>query len=189
MRGAPNFHQWPDPVDGMWKINLLRWLGQEMKIDILVETGSCEGVTPFNLKSDFRAIYTIELHDGLYEGARKWLEPYKNVRCYHGSSRTLLESILLNDAPEGPVIFWLDAHSSGPHTADDGNPLPDEVGIITRLRPDAIIVVDDMMNLDSFLGQMSDVDLAGWQVEYRTGEIVMHRIGRYKIPPFERIEI
>ena len=59
MRGAPGFKQWPDPVDGMWKIELLRYLGKVFDLSILVETGTCEGVTPFFLHDDFRDIYTI----------------------------------------------------------------------------------------------------------------------------------
>lgn len=185
MRGAPNFRAWPDPVDGMWKINLLRWLHQVTYIDVLVETGTCEGVTPFNLKSDFKLIYTVELHDGLFAGAQRWLAPYKHIHCYHDSSRTALGRIL-KDVPEGPVLFWLDAHSSGPHTADDGNPLPDELRIITALRPDALIVIDDMIGLDSFFGQVESVDLKDWHVEYRTGEIVLYQHDRYQIPEFEQ---
>ena len=44
MKDAPNFKQWPDSVDGLWKIELLRWLRYETGVDILVETGTCEGV-------------------------------------------------------------------------------------------------------------------------------------------------
>ena len=186
MKGAPNFIKWPDSVDGMWKINLLRWLGREMKIDTLVETGTCEGVTPFNLKDDFKSIYTIELHDGLFSGAERWLAPYNHIKCFHGSSRTMLRSIIgANQLMFEPVLFWLDAHSSGPHTADDGDPLSDELRVITALCPNALIVIDDMRGLDEFTGQVSSVDLTGWHVEYRTGEIVLHREGRYAVPAFE----
>lgn len=185
MKGAPNFTKWPDPVDGMWKINLLRWLCSETGVDVLVETGTCEGVTPFNLKDDFREIHTIELHDGLYEGARKWLAPYEHIHCYHGSSKVLLDSILLHKVPFGPVIFWLDAHSSGPHTADDGNPLPIEVDTILKCRPDGIIVIDDQMGLDQFMGQMTGIDLSDFKVEFRTGEILIYDPSLYSIPAFE----
>lgn len=184
MKGAPGFSKWPDAVDGMWKISLLRWLGREMKIETLIETGTCEGVTPFNLKDDFKEIHTIELHNGLYEGARRWLAPYKHVYCYHGSSRMMLRHILSDLHPQ-PILFWLDAHSSGPHTADDGNPLPDEVRVITALCPEALIVIDDQMGYDQFVGQMTDVDISGWTAEFRTGEILIYRPERYTIPPFE----
>lgn len=185
MRGAPNFTKWPDSVDGQWKIELLRWLRQTTGIDVLVETGTCEGVTPFNLKHDFREIHTIELHDGLYESASRWLAPYAHIHCNHGSSRTMLASMLRDDVPPGPILCWLDAHSSGPHTANDGDPLSDELRVIIALRPDALIVIDDAMGLDQFIGQVSSVNLDGWHVEYRTGEIVLYQEGRYNIPPFE----
>jgi len=190
MRGAPNFRAWPDAVDGRWKWEFLRWLGSITGIKTLVETGTCEGVTPFNLKGDFDRIYTIELHDGLFEGAQRWLAPYKHVRCYHGSSRTILErviddAIVDNGVGSCPILFWLDAHSSGPHTANDGDPLSDELRTITKYAENGLIVIDDMMGLDQFRGQVSSVDLIDWHVEYRTGEIVLHREGRYAIPPFK----
>jgi hypothetical protein len=186
MKGAPGFTAWPDSVDGMWKIELLRWLGKAFGIKTLVETGTCEGITPFNLHNDFEQIFTIELHDGLFENARQRLAPFSNVKLYHGSSRTELDKVL-NDVPEGPTLFWLDAHSSGPHTANDGDPLPDELLVIARRCPKALIVIDDMRGLGEFWGQVWSVStkLEGWTAEYRTGEIILYQDKYYSIPPFE----
>jgi hypothetical protein len=185
MKAAPHFVKWPDPVHGMWKIDLLDWLGKITGLKTLIETGTCEGVTPFFLRNDFEAIHTLELHDGLFQTSVERLRLYPHIHCYHGSSRTMLEPLLENTVPAGPLLFWLDAHSSGPHTANDGNPLPDELRVITKLRPESVIVIDDMMGLNEFLGQVGDVDLSDWQIEYRTGEIVMHKKGLYNIPAFE----
>ena len=51
-KGAPNFKQWPDSVDGVWKIEFLRWLGKITGIQTLIETGTCQGVTPWNLQNN-----------------------------------------------------------------------------------------------------------------------------------------
>jgi hypothetical protein len=195
MRGAPNFKQWPDAVDGKWKWELLRWLRYETGVDILVETGTCEGVTPYNLHNDFKEIHTIELHQGLYENAHERLRDFPNVFQYLGSSKEALEKVLLWHVPAGPVMFWLDAHSSGPHTADDGDPLPFELKTIMRLRPDALIVIDDMHCVDfcepdpvtgkTYI-ESNGLDFSGWKREFRTGELIIYKEGRYKIPEFEQ---
>ena len=180
MIGAPGFKQWPDAVNGEWKLSLLRWLQGITGIDILCESGTCEGITPARLQDCFREIHTIELHPGLYENARNRLKDFPHVKQYFGSSRKLFAPILEKLGPQ-PIMFWLDAHSSGPHTADDGDVLPEEIAIITRLCPDALIVIDDMK--DAFLH--AELDPPGWHREFRTGEILMFKSGRYKIPPFE----
>jgi hypothetical protein len=183
-KGAPGFKQWPDAVDGNWKIELLRYLGSVTGISTLVETGTCEGVTPWNLQNDFKEIYTVELHDGLYQESRKRLDGIPNVHLFHDSSPNFLKSILMKIPPSIALLFWLDAHSSGPHTADAGDVLPEEIKTITSICPDALIVVDDMMGLDQFTGQIGGIP-EGWHAEYRTGEIIMHQIGRFRIPEFE----
>ena len=184
MRGAPGFKTWPDPVDGRWKWELLRWIGKETGITTLFETGTCEGVTPYELRNDFNPIYTIELHPGLYEVARQRLSPFPWIHRYFGSSKSQLRAILERDVRPGPVLFWLDAHGSGPHTADDGDPLPDELDAIFSLRPDALVVIDDMRGHSEFMNSYGQ-HVDGLSVEYRTGEIILHRIGAYEIPKFE----
>lgn len=184
MKGAPNFRQWPDAVDGIWKQELLIWLSQVTGIRTLIETGTCEGSTPAAIHQHFSDIYTVELHDGLYETSRQRLASISNVHLYHDSSPSFLRNLLPIISPEVLLLFWLDAHTSGPHTADAGDVLPAEVAAIDELCPNPLVVIDDMIGLGQFIGQVSSVDLSNWSVEYRTGEIVMHK-GGYSIPPFE----
>ena len=188
MKGAPNFKAWPDSVDGKWKQQFLVWLGEVCDTDILVETGTCEGATPLALHNFFEEIHTIELHGPLLEIARGWLGNIPNVFIYAGSSPNVLPMII-NQFWKQPLLFWLDAHSSGPHTAQD-NPLSRELKVIMKLCPDALIVIDDQMNGDFVDGEGryildADVDLTGWHHEYRTGEVLMYKEGRYSIPPFD----
>lgn len=188
--GAPNFTAWPDPVDGRWKIRFLEWLQEVTKIEMLLETGTCHGVTPQCLSEKFKNIYTIELHDELFQISKERLSQLPNVHLYHGSSRTMLDTILTNDVPAGRILFWLDAHNSGPHTANDGDPLPDELEAATRLRPDALIVVDDQMDIMHFYDQIFQgrpelfETFKDYNIEFRTGEIMLHRKGVYNIPEF-----
>jgi hypothetical protein len=178
LKGAPDFVAWPDPVSGVWKQSLLIWLGQVCDIDILVETGTCEGATPLAVHHYFEEIHTIELHPGLLEIAKSWIGHFPNVFMYAGSSVTWLPYIINGRLKGLPMLFWLDAHSSGPHTAQD-EPLPLELAIITRTCPDALIVIDDQKD-DTVPGEFP-----GWHREFRTGEIIMYKEGRYTIPPFD----
>jgi hypothetical protein len=188
MKGAPNFKAWPDSVDGKWKQQFLVWLGEVCDIDILVETGTCEGATPLAVHPYFEQIHTIELHEELFRIASSWIGDFQNVYMYQGSSPDWLPTII-GGFPDYRILFWLDAHSSGPHTAQD-NPLSVELRIIMQLCPDALIVIDDQMNGDFIDGEGryildDDVDLTGWHHEYRTGEVLMYKEGRYSIPPFD----
>ena len=181
MKGAPNWTKPGDPVNGVWKQDLLRWLGKLFNLRVLVETGTCEGSTPMALYKDFREIYTIELSDYYYQRSVKRLRGISNVHISHGNSEKCLEGIL-NAIPNEPTLFWLDAHSSGGLTADEGDPLGIEIQIIERCRPNALVVIDDLLNcsLDHL-----NMDLSKWHREYRTGEVLMHQ-GKYKIPQFDK---
>jgi hypothetical protein len=178
MKGAPQFRCWPDSVSGIWKQQLLVWLSEQIGAKVLVETGTCEGATPLAVHNSFDEIHTIELHPGLLRIAHGWLDEFKNVFIYEGSSPEVLPGIISN-LKEQPIVFWLDAHTSGPHTAQD-NPLPRELAVIMELCPDALMVIDDQAEFDLW-----QFEFAGWHAEYRTGEIILHKEGRYVIPPFE----
>jgi predicted O-methyltransferase YrrM len=180
MKGAPNWHGVRDIVDPAWKVELLRWLGSICKLRTLVETGTCHGATSFALQKDFDKIYTIELHDGFYELSRQKFQSVDNIFIYHGSSPDMLQK-LLPTLPPGPLLFWLDAHTSGPHTAQ-GDPLAEEMKVISDLRPDSLVVIDDESNAQ--LLRVPESTLDGWTGEYRTGEVIMQR-GGFTIPPFE----
>jgi len=184
MKGAPNWKSNKDSVDGMWKIQLLIWLGQTFHIRHLIETGTCHGTTPAVSWTFFDTVNTIELHDGLFAAARERLKDIKSIRVHHGSSPIVLPGVI-ESVPREPILFWLDAHASGPQTADDGDPLGKELAIVMRMCPDALIVIDDMA--DEHLRHLTErgLDLTGWHREYRTGEIIMYQEGRYRVPPFE----
>lgn len=188
MKGSPSY---PNGVPGDWKIEFLRWLAETQSLLYLIETGTCHGSTPVALYNRFTYIYTVELHDGLYEESRKRFADLdiRNVLQYKGDSKSVLPQ-MIKDCPPGPTLFWLDAHYTGPHSAGEGDwPLPHEVREICTTRRNSIVVVDDMQSKEGFFGaaQISEesLEILGWKVEYRTGEIIIYQPSLYNIPPFE----
>lgn len=84
-------------------------------VDIFFETGTFTAGTTINAALYFKEIHTVELHNGLFNNAKRKLAKYTHVHVYHGSSPAIIKSV----APicEGTILFWLDAHYSGQGTA------------------------------------------------------------------------
>lgn len=165
----------------MWKQDLLRWLGQTLGIRTLIETGTCQGSTPAAVWQDFKYIYGVELSPRYFEEACGRLAHAKNVHLSFGDSVEFLNRILPNFDKHEPLLYWLDAHPCGGHSANNGDPLPGEIEAIMRIHPHGVIVIDDMPSAD--LPQVDQKLLEGWVREYRTGEVILYR--GWSIPPFE----
>ena len=193
MKGAPNWRKSGDSVDGVWKESLIPWLGKICGLQTLIETGTCQGSMIVACQPHFNQIYSAELSESYYRHSLKRVGHFLNVHLYWGDSRDMLPKMIL-DAPDEPLLFWLDAHPSGiggcGPTADAGNPLAEEIQLINRYRPDSLVVVDDLPDGDFYFGDDSEGTLVwreildGWTRDYRTGELILHRCG-YSIPPFE----
>ncbi len=184
MRGAPNWRCTSDPVDGVWKQDLLRWIGRELSIPTLVETGTCEGSTPAALANDFSEIYSAELSPELHRIAAARLKDHRHVRLYLGDSREFLSDLL--PRLTGKILFWLDAHHSGGPTVGFGDdPLAGELRVIDELAgPDrAVVVIDDQHGTELPFVMAHGVTLSRWTREYRTGEVLLY--GALRVPPFE----
>lgn len=185
MKGAPGFQKWPDPVLREWKRDFIIWLAGETGIRNLVETGTHMGGMALELSPYFDRIDTIELSPVFYQRSREMLQSFPNIYQHQGSSRVILKEVLSRLIVD-PLMFWLDAHFSGGLTAHDGDPLPEELKVITQYRPESLILVDDMSGTafeDSPVWP-KDLDLSGWIRDYRTGIVLMHR-GQFNIPEFE----
>lgn len=183
MKKCPNWNSPEDSVSGKWKQDLLRYLGKQFNLDILIETGTCEGATCQALADDFKIIFTIELSDHYYLQSQRRLKNYRNVDLFKGDSRKILPEMLkaLNGKK---VLFWLDAHSSGGATAQT-DPLAEELAIITEASPNSLIVIDDLKDAELRHVKEAGVSLDGWISQYVTGEIILYKDGNYIIPPFE----
>lgn len=177
----------------IWKVDLLKKLAQDNDIDIFFETGTWLGSTPIILSPYFKNIYTIESSLKFYRVSKTNIDEsgVGNVKQYFGSSKDLLENALIKDVPPGLVLFYLDAHGSGGDTTE-GFPTPRELEIIMRLRPDALIAIDDMENPTHPESNFKDVkkivdSSEGWSSEWRrhseangTGFVILHK-GQYKL--------
>lgn len=181
MRAAPNFKQ-GEAVDGKWKQELLIYLGRQFDLRTLIETGTCDGGTLGAVCHEFTECVSFELSAYYYNLSQLKFINKSWVKLIHGNSATSLREYLSgNYRPR--VLFWLDAHSSGGLTANEGDPLPEEIKAITELSPDSLIVIDDQK--DALLCQVPAEYIKGYTVEYRTGIVFLYKKGLYNIPEFE----
>ncbi len=84
-----------------------------------VETGTYSGETTAVAAQLFKHVYTIELHQEMYNKAKTRFEYTPNISVYQGSSPTIFKRIL----PEikGKILFWLDAHYCGEGSSQDND--------------------------------------------------------------------
>lgn len=128
----------------------LTLLKQEFNIDTFIETGTYAADTTAQAASIFESVYTFELDPHLFKAAQKKLHPFKNITMYQGDSGEGLRKIL--PTIQGNILFWLDAHYSGPGTAQNSKngPLIDELKAIQQSCPNCVILIDDMSHFKSF---------------------------------------
>lgn len=185
MRSAPNYKQ-GHAVDGKWKQELLIYLGYHFILKTFIETGTCDGGTLEAVYNRFRNSYSIELSDYYYKISSEKFKDVDKVKLFHGNSATLLREVINDYVWDNSCLFWLDAHSSGGKTANEGDPLPEEIRAIVELSPDSLVVIDDHNSADEVFNKCKEngIDLTGWTLEFRTGIVFLHK-GQYKIPEFE----
>jgi hypothetical protein len=182
MRKAPNY-KLGEAVDGVWKQELLTYLGKKFNLTTLIETGTCDGGTLGAIYQNFKEIHTIELSEYYYNISSKKFNGIEHIHLYKGNSSVVLRD-LLNTINDSPTLFWLDAHSSGGLTADEGDPLPDEIKAIMELRPTGLIVIDDQSDDLLISATSAGIDFTGWIKEFRYGVVFLYREGLYEIPEF-----
>lgn len=123
---------------------IIRYYGITYGINVLVETGTNDGATPWALKNYFKKIYTIELGSQQFRKAVVRFKEYPHIQCLLGDSGKLIRGIL--NKLEEPAVFWLDGHYSGPGTAqgDVDTPVETELLILREYWADGhVILVDD----------------------------------------------
>lgn len=110
-----------------------------LQIEAIVETGTHKGITTEFLAKTFPElkIYTIETNFSFFIHAEKYLKPYPNVKCIHGTSEAMLD-VLLPTLQGKRILLYLDAHWY------DFWPLKDELKMISRhVINNSAIIIDD----------------------------------------------
>lgn len=122
---------------------LLRDYGRQYKLRTFVETGTHLGETCWFLRDDFDRLFTIELFPEFYNNAVERFRGTK-VSPVFGDSAEMLAQVL--GGFEGPALFWLDGHHSGPgtaHGAVKGTPVVEELETLFADPRKHVILVDD----------------------------------------------
>jgi len=122
----------------------------------LIETGTGNGISlEYCAQYRFSKLYSIEIHEKIYQAARDKFAHDKRIEILNSSSAAALEKILPTLGADDRVLFWLDAHFPGvfcglarPGDEKDDNirlPLEQELSIIAAHRgPGDVILVDDL---------------------------------------------
>ncbi len=131
-------------VSAQYKRELLIDYGQRYNLRTFVETGTCGGATIEALLPHFDKLYSIEIDYKLYEqGCDRLANHSSKVELFWGDSAEVLPKILYRIAE--PVLFWLDAHYSGPGTGcGPHNPLMAEIEAIITQGKQGVVLVDDI---------------------------------------------
>jgi hypothetical protein len=143
------------------KQQLLLEIGWIFRCSVFVETGTCFGDTVEIMRHHFDKVFSIELHEKLHELNKERFQGKGNVSLWLGDSGRLMSKVLQH-VPTGRILFWLDAHYSGPGTAAEGRECPllaELMAIAKHQRKDHCIVIDD-------------VHMFGNQTDYPTREQV-----------------
>jgi hypothetical protein len=134
--------------------------------DVFVETGTYHGDgVRAALVAGFQLIVTVELDPGIHARATAAFANDPRVRCVLGDLREVLEEIVRELRDRHP-LFWLDAHHSGPGTAQTGIGIDDlaaaEMAAITRGWPEPpfSVLVDDVWKFQ--FPHVRDAALALW---------------------------
>ena len=109
----------------------------------LIETGTSLGATTDLMSQTGLPVFTVELYPPHYGFARARFWRKRNIKLLHDDSRTGLRRLF--DGPlQGLVghtlFFYLDAHG---HVFGDDLPLAEELDIVFRRCPSAVVMIDD----------------------------------------------
>ena len=124
---------------------LIGALKNHLSFDIFVETGTFRGETIDIIKDDFNHIYSVELSEHYYKGVVQKFGENSNITLLNSDSAKALKKIMAS-IQERPTIFWLDAHwCVADATAGELSqcPLLDELGAISQLNDESMIIIDD----------------------------------------------
>ncbi len=131
----------PHPPAVLKKLGLIYCIKQR-GYTRFVETGTYLGDTAGVMAANGCRVFTIELSERLYERACELFANSDLVTCIHGDSAVRLSEVV--DLLDGPALFWLDGHYSGPTTAMGGevSPVIGELACLGRARQARAELID-----------------------------------------------
>lgn len=103
------------PLPQFIKRSIIKKFIIEHKCCALVETGTYLGDTPWALRNDLEAIYSIELSPDLASLAKRRFRNHPKIEIIAGDSGQKLRDIV--PRLESKTLFWLDGHYSAGITA------------------------------------------------------------------------
>jgi hypothetical protein len=117
-------------------------LASRLSVQNFVETGTFKGATAFWAAQHFRTVVTIEIRPEISRAAAANPQRPPNIQFLVGNSGGLLPAVVAG--LDGPALFWLDGHYSGPGTGDEAAecPIMDELAAIAKATS-PIILIDD----------------------------------------------
>lgn len=132
------------------KRRIIKSLGLEYNIQLIVETGTYLGQSTKFFAKKFYKVYSIELDQQLYKYSKNKLRKRKNITLFCGNSKEVLPRILSDLT--GPCVFFLDGHASGGVTSsgDEPSPIKYELNLLKDFYfiKDSIIICDDARGFD-----------------------------------------
>ena len=116
-----------------------------LPLQVFVETGTFEGESIRRVRPQFDEIHSVESSTEYYtQGVSRFRDDPK-IFLYLGHSPDVLRQ-LAPSLRNKSVLYWLDAHwCVADHAAGDSSqcPLLDELGAISRLNEQSVILIDD----------------------------------------------
>ena len=172
----------PHSPQAEWKGALIAYMGRHFNLLTLVETGTCYGDTIGRVMHVFKDVWSIELCTEYFEASKARFASNPNIHLIFGSSGDMLPSVINQTA--GPLLFWLDAHATGGISAGNGDQITTELEAIKNLRPDSLVLIDDVAPGENGTYHGPDTTIVvpeGWQFKFLSGIYVTHA-GGYTIP-------
>jgi hypothetical protein len=115
----------------------------DTKPQALIETGTSLGATTALMSQTGLPVFSIELYPRHYGFARARFWRKRNIKLLHDDSRTGLRRLFngpLQALARHTLFFYLDAHG---HVFGDDLPLAEELDIVFRRCPSAVVMIDD----------------------------------------------
>lgn len=132
------------------KRHIIKSYIKKYNVSFFIETGTHRGDTLDYVErycSNVENLLSIELSNHYYEIAKERFKKSKKIKIHHGDSGDLLKDIIPT-AHSGNILFWLDGHYSGGHTAKGVVETPIQNELSEILNSDNsnrfVILVDDV---------------------------------------------